>query len=503
MNTPIYDFINKYSSSNPVRLHMPGHKGVNSMLGIEQFDITEIEGADELFAADGIIAQSEANASKLFGCPTFYSTEGSSLAIRAMLFLLVKYCKRKNIEPAILAARNVHKTFINTVALLDIKTEWINREPGDSLEECHVNPQALEEQILSMSQSAQALDSQLSIMTAKPAAVYITSPDYLGNVSDIKAIADICHKHGILLLVDNAHGAYLKFVKADMAEVRSSRATSLHPIDLGADICADSAHKTLPVLTGGAYLHISDNADLFFRENAKQALEMFGSTSPSYLIMASLDLANDYLETLPQKLREFAPAIEKVKSQLTSFGYILKGDEPLKITVDMSHNGNGHKLAERLMAENVYPEYVDDNHVVFMLTPENSQADLNKFVEAMGRVPEAILQEPEQKEETPKSTQSLATNNATNYNLAISNHDEFVAHFEPALSAHDAVFADYEELPAKQCAGRILAAATVSCPPAVPVFMMGERIGTDEYTRNEILGKILAGKTLRVVKEDE
>lgn len=455
MNTPIFDFINEYQKKNPVRLHMPGHKGINGKLGVEQFDITEIEGADELFVADGIIAESEANASRLFGSHTFYSTEGSSLAIRAMLFLLARWCKREGREASILAARNVHKTFINTVAILDIKTEWINRSPQDSFEECKV--------------TADILRNQLEAMEQKPAAVYITSPDYLGNVTDIVAIANICHENDILFLVDNAHGAYLRFMSP-----------SMHPIDLGADMCADSAHKTLSVLTGGAYLHISDNTSEMFVRDAKQALEMFGSTSPSYLIMASLDLANEYMETLSERLKSFGPKVLEVKEKLVSMGYILNGYELLKITVDTSANGNGRLLADKLMAEDIFPEYIDDNHVVFMLTPQNTEQDLNRFMGVMREASEEIVGQvnTEQREDFKLVTKSVMT-------------------------PHEAIFADYEILPAEECAGRILAAATVSCPPAVPVFMMGERIGTDEYTRTEILGKLLKGQKLKVVREDK
>lgn len=463
MTTPIFDFINEYQKKNPVRLHMPGHKGVNTKLGIEQFDITEIEGADELFAAEGIIAESEANASRLFGSHTFYSTEGSSLAIRVMLFLLVKWCRRAGRETRILAARNVHKTFINTVALLDIKTEWINRSPQDSFEECKV--------------TADILRNQLEAMEQKPAAVYITSPDYLGNVSDIASIAKVCHENDIFLLVDNAHGAYLRFMNP-----------SMHPIDLGADMCADSAHKTLPVLTGGAYLHISDSTSEMFVKDAKQALEMFGSTSPSYLIMASLDLANEYMETLGQKLRGFEPEVLKVKSELEAMGYVLNGDELLKITVDTSVNVNGRALADKLMAENIYLEYIDDNHLVLMLTPQNTKAELEHLVQVMKAASAEIAVKSEKVSVTelrPKKESG----------------EELMPEPSYEMSPYDAIFADYEELPASQCAGRILAATTVSCPPAVPVFMMGERIGTDEYTKTEILGKLLKDRTLKVVKE--
>ena len=122
MDTPICDFVRTYVSSDPMRLHMPGHKGIN-FLGFEDRDITEIDGADSLYEANSIIQASERNASRLFGCRTYYSTEGSSLCIRAMLYLCMLYSKQEGKEPLIAAARNVHSAFIrrNTEPLIPSK----------------------------------------------------------------------------------------------------------------------------------------------------------------------------------------------------------------------------------------------------------------------------------------------------------------------------------------------------------------------------------------------
>ena len=118
MKTPIADFLREYAASDTSRMHMPGHKGKGS-LGCERFDITEVAGADALYEAEGIIAQSEANATELFDSGrTVYSTEGSSQCIRAMLYLALNH-RKKGSSPTILAARNVHKAFVYAAALLD------------------------------------------------------------------------------------------------------------------------------------------------------------------------------------------------------------------------------------------------------------------------------------------------------------------------------------------------------------------------------------------------
>ena len=275
MKTPIIDFVEKYIKNKPVRVHMPGHKGrgpYGRFSDIYKYDITEIDGADYLSAPGGIIAESEQNASRMFGCPTYYSAEGSSLCIRAMLFMIKKTAVQEGRKPRILAGRNAHSTFVNAAALLDIDVDWIMPLREESYESCTVTGQDIENYI----PAADSIVDNLTEHTRKKCgydALYVTSPDYLGNMLNISELAETCHRYGMLLLVDNAHGAYLKFLEQ-----------SLFPIDLGADMCSSSAHKTLPVLTGGAYLHISDRQTSHFRIFS----EWFTSRTSSVLEQYSL-----------------------------------------------------------------------------------------------------------------------------------------------------------------------------------------------------------------------
>ena len=125
MNTPVVDFVRRYARQRTTRMHMPGHKG-RGPLGCEELDITEIAGADELYEAEGIIAQSEANATQLFGTArTYYSTEGSSQCIRAMLHLALQMRPAKAGRPVLLAARNAHKALLYAAALLDFDIQWL------------------------------------------------------------------------------------------------------------------------------------------------------------------------------------------------------------------------------------------------------------------------------------------------------------------------------------------------------------------------------------------
>lgn len=418
MDTPICDFARDYGSKDNIRLHMPGHKGKNQ-LGVEHLDITEIDGADSLYEASGIIQKSEENASRLFGCPTFYSTEGSSQCIRAMLYLAVLWAKERGKPPVIAAGRNAHKTFLTGAALLDLDVQWLYPKDGGSYLSCNLTPEAVEA----------ALEQET------PTAVYLTSPDYLGNVADIAGIAEACHKHGTLLLVDNAHGAYLKFL-----------GPSRHPMDLGADLCCDSAHKTLPVLTGGAYLHCTDE----FRDWAKNALALFGSTSPSYLILQSLDRVNPYLASLTDRLKEFVPHVEAVKEKLAEKGYVLYGQEPLKITISAKPYGcTGQALARILLDSHVVCEFADPDLLVLMLTPENTQSELNALEAALLTIPRR----------TP-----------------ISEKPPVFSPCQRVCSTREAMLSPMETVPVAESEGRILAAATVGCPPAVPIVVSGERV---------------------------
>ena len=436
MKTPIYDFVKSYQEKNPLRFHMPGHKG-KSFLGIESWDITEISGADGLYEAEGIIAESEKNATLLFGSRnTFYSTEGSSQCLKAMLYLLLMESKKEEKKrPYIIAGRNAHKAFLYGAALLNLEIVWWQEEERTSLCSCNLVPSSLEEIIDKREES--------------PIGVYITSPDYLGNILPIKEIADICHKYKTYLAVDNAHGAYLRFLNP-----------SLHPMDLGADLCCDSAHKTLPVLTGGAYLHIGKGMKPGIEKQGKQALALFGSTSPSYLTLISLDYCNRYLkEEYSKKLETTLKLLEKLKENLIDQGWKVEETEPLKLTVFVNYKDKGKKrgglwLAERLAKEGIYIEYADAEFIVFMFTPENDVKEIEKLKESFFSLKN-------ERNKWQEEQNKISWNNEKHSQV---------------LSVRKALLEERETISVGDSVGRICADPLVSCPPAIPVLVSGERI---------------------------
>ena len=413
MNTPIYDFLKRYADKNTTRLHMPGHKGKSPLPELEKLyslDITEICGADSLFEADGIIRESEKNASALFGTEeTCYSAGGSTLCIQAMLAIMKMEGRH------VVAVRNVHRSFISACALLNIEPEWIYPVYSNG--------------ILSGEIPLEKVENKLS---GGSACLYVTSPDYLGKQADIAKLSDLCRKYGAFLIVDNAHGAHTAFGGS-------------HPIAAGADMCCDSAHKMLPALTGGAYLHIGNKR---FCTAAKHAMSLFGSTSPSYLILASLDLCNRYIEQeIKNDVSKVLSALEMLRKEI-SYRYEIYSGEPFHLTILC----RGDILAQQLRTRNIECEYSDKSCAVLLFSPITT-------VEEIDYVYKALMEfEPIPAED-----------------------NEFIDFpvMEQSVPIAEAALAKFETIPVENAVGRICGAVNVPCPPAVPIAVSGEIISDE------------------------
>lgn len=419
VNTPIYDYLMQYAHSNQLRMHMPGHKGKGLdhwLAAAYPLDITEICGADSLFEADGIIAESENNAAVLFGAgATLYSAGGSTLCIQAMLMQM----KREG--RTILAGRNVHRSMLNTCILLDLPVRWMYPKDG---------------MLLSGAISAQSV--QFALANCKsPACVYITTPDYLGTIADIKAIATICARHNARLIVDNAHGAHLAFIQP-----------SLHPIALGADFCCDSYHKMLPALTGAACLHCKNPADAPL---LRSAMAMFGSTSPSYLILASIDLCNRYLDMqVRHDIATVARRLERMRNHLRNQFHFRQGD-PFHICICAGESGyRGTNLAAWLTTQGIMYEYADADFVVMLCSPTTPLQDIDTLQTVLEHCNLPRTVNPLQYE-PPKSPTLFAK-----------------------LPPYEAAAQPSEIVPIHQAVGRICAMTQPPCPPAVPIAICGE-----------------------------
>lgn len=420
MKTPIYDFLNKYADSDTLRLHMPGHKGnlsIHPLASDFQYDITEIHGADSLYEASGIILESEQNATSLFGTKrTIYSTQGSTLGIQTMLAAVAPT------GSTVIAPRNAHRAFVNTCALLGLDVEWVM--PDDEFG------------LVSFEYTADDIEKAFC-RSEKASCVYITSPDYYGRLADIEGISAVCRRHGIPLLVDNAHGAHLAFTEKNR-----------HPIALGADMCCDSAHKTLPVLTGGAYVHIGNEK---YIPLVKEKMALFGSSSPSYLILCSLDLCNDYIErSIKNRLVELSSGLTELKEWLSPAWSFIDGDF-LHLTVEADKSGlSGTELAEILRQNAIECEFADESCTVLLFSSVNSNEDINKLYEIMKSV-----RQPKIRIERNKIPFQLP---------------------EKAMSIRKATLAPNENISVDDAVGRICGITHVTCPPCIPVVIAGERI---------------------------
>lgn len=426
-DTPLYSALINHQKLNRSSFHTPGHKCAEGALphNLLRLDFTELPDTDSLFEADGPILQAELKAAELFGTKrTLISSGGCTLCIQAMLRLAAPNGGK------VIADRILHRSAVNAMALLDLQPVWVLPRPNAG--------SALAGRIC-------AEDIEEAAQKNPDAkAVYLTSPDYFGVLSDIPAISAVCKKHHIPLLVDNAHGAHLMFTSQN-----------LHPIALGASMTACSAHKTLNVLTGGAWLNIADER---FVSGAKDAMALFGSTSPSYPIMASLDLSRNWLcEHGAEAYQKLERTVSEIKQIAIEHGIMVPQGtvDPTRITLNTASIGlTGTAAAQLFRNMGVEPEYADGAHVVLIATPFNAAVDFDRLTEAIRTLP---------------------------VTKPLPNHSVLPPLPPIAVSPRQAVFGQSEDVPLQSSQGRIAAQAACPCPPGVPVVMPGEII-TKEIT---------------------
>jgi len=406
MNTPICNFLERYTAENKLRLHMPGHKG--------EFphDITEVHGADSLYNSDlsgGIIGTSEALAASVFGAKkTCYSCGGSTLAIQTGLALLKSQgCK------TIAASRYSHRALASAAAMLKINIKWLY--PKEFM-------------------SADVVYNAEAVSGAD--ALFVTNIDYYGGTWRFV-------NPKMPVLIDNAHGAYLKFVDKNIFGVDYR-----HPMELGFPLMsAESAHKTLPVLTGGAYLHFSNGVDGM---RAKEMMAMFGSSSPSYLILESLDRFNSMIAENVQMVNNACAAVAMLKERLSMAGIPMRKSDPLRITVNARECGmSGYEFARGLRANGVECEMADENYAVMLFSAVTSVEDCERAEMAAMFV---NMGAPKQLVKYPA--------------------------IKPAVEMPmwEAMFRPQKIVPVEHASGEVCGSLNAPCPPGVPLIFPGEII---------------------------
>lgn len=421
MQETLYKALLDYKSLGRSSFHTPGHKNnFYSKIDLLSLDYTELPMTDSLYEASGAIKASEEKVSKLYGSKaSFFSSGGNTLCMQAM----IRLCAGRGEK--ILCDRLVHRSAVSAMALLGIEPVWVKRNFKNGI---------------AWNIDIKDLESKLK-KNKDAKAFYITSPNYFGVMQDISLISKVCGQFGVPVIVDNAHGAHLKFL-------------GLHPLDFGAAMTSDSAHKTLPVLTAGAWLHVNEEK---FKNKAKSAMALFGSTSPSYPIMASLDIARCWLEKNGEKqYKALTKKVSDLKKLSNVKNMFLNGIDPARITINASALGfSGYELRNELYKHKIEPEMCGKYHVVLIPTPFNSEEDwrrLENFVKEIKPKDKKIILPEAFEMNIPKKVCSLT----------------------------GGVMSDFETVSLKDCLGRVAAEIVCPCPPGVPVVMPGEEIGVFE-----------------------
>ncbi len=428
-SSPFYRALKEHQAAFPVSFHTPGHKCSPAALpqDLLSLDLTELPDTDSLYEADGIIRQAEERMKALYGTEnTLFSAGGCTLCIQAMLRLAAGAGRRK-----VILSRTLHRSAVNTAVLLDLDPVWICPEQNAG---ARLSGRIMPDQVrAALSENPDA------------ACVFLTSPDYHGVISPIREIADVCRQYAVPLLVDNAHGSHLAFLSED-----------LHPAHLGAAMTSDSMHKTLPVLTGGACLQIMDPA---FSGEAKDAMALFGSTSPSYPVMASLDLCAAWLEADGRRaFGDLEKRVGQIRMEASSLGYTLPQGpcDPVRLTLLTAEmEADAREVARILRKKGIQSEHSDACSLILIPTPFNTEEDFERLLEALAA--------------------AAAEHTAVSFPV----RSPFPQAPQREMPVREAYFAETESVPLERAAGRIAAEAACPCPPGIPVLMPGEKIRED------------------------
>lgn len=446
------NYLLNHASKNPVSFHMPGHKGaaIFRKYGYGDFldnfmdcDITEIPGADNLFQSEGIIRQTQHKYSKLYGVKHSYlQINGTSGGLIASILANVKTGGK------LIMARNCHKSVFNALTLGNIQPVY-------------AQPEFIKEYGIMGAVAAGEIERCIN-ENPDADAVILPSPNYYGICSDIKAIADVVHKAGKILIVDQAHGAHLKFFH----KFGCGEGMPLAAEDCDADLVVNSIHKTLASMTQSAVLNLnSDRVDRYALEDKLQAIQ---STSPSYIFMSFLDINADLLiEHGKELMKEWKDNIdyfyEAVKSIEGLNVMVTENMDITKINLDMSSLGiDGGKLEQLLMQKDIFCELHTGNILMFMTGIGNNMQDMHRGIKALGEVAESAV-----------DTQKDNVKNADSYVIPEAGKLHNVPQNKEYVDLQDAV-------------GKICAGSIIPYPPGIPFVCPGEEITEDtvRYIKN-------------------
>lgn len=441
--TPLFDALRQFKQKTPYSFHVPGHKngeifpkhGQDSFEQILQIDLTELSGLDDLHAPRDVINEAQQLAAGFFKTMhTFFLIGGSTVGNLAMILAV---CEQGD---KIIVQRNSHKSIMNGLELANAEPVFISPEFDVDVQR-YTNP------------SLTTLEKAIK-ENPDSKAVILTYPDYFGRTYPLEEMVQIAHQHEMLVLIDEAHGVHFSLGQPFPPSA----------IELGADLVVQSAHKMAPAMTMASFLHIHSNRML--KDNVAYYLKMLQSSSPSYPLLASLDLARFFLAGITTDIiNDTLASVEKVRERMNRLSgcHVLpvsKYDDPAKITLQVDGGMSGYDIAHLFEHEGIYPELATHNQILFIhgLAPLK---DVNQLKKSLERVNEQL------KIRQSRDIISL-------YSLFSSPIQKL------ALSYSSMKHLKMKQVPLNEAVGRIAAEAVIPYPPGIPIILKGEKV-TNEH----------------------
>lgn len=453
-NAPLFERLIEHAGKQYASLHVPGHKSGQGLdkaarpyyESILRLDLTEISGLDDLHHPEEAILEAQQLAADCFGAEeSFFLVNGSTVGNLAMI---LSVCRRGEL---LLVQRDAHKSVIHGLMLAGARAVFINPEVD------HVTG-------LTLGLRLEAVEEALN-QYPEAKGLLVTRPSYYGVAMPLQAIVELLHRLGKPLLVDEAHGAHLGF----HPELPQSALSS------GADCVVQSTHKLLTAMTMGAMLHVQ--GDLVGRKELKRYLTMLQSSSPSYPLMASLDLSRRQMHTEGNELLGRGLAVvEKFThrmQQLLEFTLLkVEGvnlSDPFKVTMKDARNRlSGFELKDALEEHGCFIELADPQAVLLVFSLASTEEDVDKLLQALESISKAIKDLPE-----GKGGDTLRGFSST----VMPGLSEPVSFDESVYYQQGAVLVALED-----SVGMMSAEMVVPYPPGIPALCPGERISA-EVTR--------------------
>lgn len=446
----LYKTLVDYSKQNIAPMHMPGHKR-NTKLNTELFDfinpyeidVTEVEGTDDLHHPEEVLLYEKERCQRLYGSrESFLLINGSTGGILSA----ISACAKKG--DVVLCARNCHKSVYHAIHLLGLKPAYLMPE-FDS--KTGIMGAVTENAV-------KVWMDQFEKEGKKPACAILTSPTYEGVCSDCRAIAKLLHKKEIPLVVDEAHGAHLAFMKEGCESA----------LDAGADLVIQSIHKTLPAFTQTAVLHVG-SYDYLKEENLNMYLQIYQTSSPSYILMSGISKCFTFLEENASLFLEYCVLLEQFYDKIKGLKTLqVLGQTFMEAKRDLSKivvtceraKVNGRELA-RILREDyqIETELSSLHYVIAMTSVADKKESFDRLAKALVEIDQEVEMENEQKKDC-----------------------SFVVP-EAVMSIYDAVHSDKTKIALEQAVDQIAAEYVYVYPPGIPIIVPGERIGRDSIKK--------------------